>query len=589
MPGLRATEEQRVAVEKFRAGTPLKIAAFAGAGKTTTLRMLAESRRSRGAYLAFNKSIATEAKEKFPNSVDCRTTHSIAFRAIMPSYGSMPKMTKSMLAKQLSEVAGYKPRSFQGAIRLNGVHQAHLVLGTVRQFCQSADPAFALSHVPTYGRLLGASDEVVAEVRNWAVAEGRELWSRMTDRRDDVPLGHDGYLKLWALGRPQLPAEYVLLDEAQDTNAVVLGVLREQRGQIVYVGDRHQQIYEWRGAINAMELVQGCDEAALTQSFRFGPEIAQAASNVLATLGEMRTIRGNPAVKSAIVPYGTARTVLARTNATVILQVLEAINAGQRPAVVGGTKELKRLLSDVYELKAGKPGVCPEFFGFEKWAEVVEFADTEEGESIRMFVQLVEQHGEGKLWAAVSSAEDDEAAADVILSTAHKAKGREWDSVRLAPDFANSRLGSHPDAPSEVRLFYVAMTRAKKTLIVAPEVLHTFATDAWKTKEPEKAKPRAQPRRTAPRPAPPPQPAPAAEQPAAAQQHPRPVREIEAPGARARHPGAAPASPRRPVQTPRTPQRQQEPARPEAASTAPPRQRPPERPGLWGRIARLFT
>jgi ABC-type transport system involved in cytochrome c biogenesis ATPase subunit len=77
------TEEQQVAVNKFLTGRPLKIAAFAGAGKTTTLRMLAEATRSRGVYLAFNKSIATEAKEKFPRSVDCRTTHAIAFRAVM--------------------------------------------------------------------------------------------------------------------------------------------------------------------------------------------------------------------------------------------------------------------------------------------------------------------------------------------------------------------------------------------------------------------------------------------------------------------------------------------------------------------------
>jgi hypothetical protein len=66
---------------------------------------------------------------------------------------------------------------------------------------------------------------------------------------------------------------------------------------------------------------------------------------------------------------------------------------GQKPCVCGGTQELKRLLSDVYELKAGRPGVCPEFFGFQKWTEVVEFAESEEGQGLRTFVQLVEQHG----------------------------------------------------------------------------------------------------------------------------------------------------------------------------------------------------
>jgi hypothetical protein len=77
----------------------------------------------------------------------------------------------------------------------------------------------------------------------------------------------------------------------------------------------------------------------------------------------------------------------------------------------------------------------------------------------------------------------------VILSTAHKAKGREWDSVRLASDFASARLAQNPDAPSEVRLFYVAMTRARTTLVVEPSLLALFCTDAWKTKESQPRRP----------------------------------------------------------------------------------------------------
>src|SRR5262249_52343425 len=150
----------------------------------------------------------------------------------------------------------------------------------------------------------------------------------------------------------------------------------------------------------------------------------------------------------------------------------------------------------VYELKAGKPALSPEFFGFQQWKEVVEFSETEEGGSLRTFVQLVEQHGEAKLWAAVKKAVAKEEDADVILSTAHKAKGREWNSVRLAGDLGSSR-GSAPIAASTFRLFYVAMTRAKERLIVDPEVLRTFTTDAWKTRRgPEQGRepPRQQPR-----------------------------------------------------------------------------------------------
>ena len=479
---VQPTEEQQAAVDKFLTGRPLKITAFAGSGKTATLRMLAEASSRRGIYLAFNKAVAVEASATFPRSANCQTTHAIAFKAMITRYRSAAKMVDALHAKQLAALSFQTDRIFSKDIRLDGVQQAYLVLGTVRQFCQSNDPAIGLEHVPHYARLLGIRKDIVADIREWAVVEANALWRRMIDRRDDMPLGHNGYLKLWALAGPMLNTDYILLDEAQDTNPVVLGVLAGQQAQAVYVGDPHQQIYEWRGAVNAMNRIPGCEETALTQSFRFGEAIAAEASRLLATLGEHRQVRGNPATTSSIAASGTAEAVLARTNATVILEILEATAVGQRPYVCGGTEAIKRLLSDVYELKAGRPALSPEFFGFQNWAEVVEFANCEEGQDLRTFVQLVQQQGEGKLWSAVNRAVANEDHADVVLSTAHKAKGREWNTVRLADDFISTRLGPDPEAAAEARLFYVAMTRAKKLLIVSPDLLRTFTTDAWKTK-----------------------------------------------------------------------------------------------------------
>ena len=477
---VQPTDEQERAIEKFRTRRPLKIAAFAGTGKTSTLSFMARSRRSSGLYLAFNKAIATEAKEKFPRTVDCRTTHSLAYRSVVSSYRSGDKLSKTLYAPQFAAIERYPPRRFGQKLRLTGVQQAHLVLGTIKRFCQSADPDIVDAHVPRYGRLLSVSGTTLGEVRAWSVAQATALWRRMKDRNDELPMGHDGYLKLWALSGPRLNAEYVLLDEAQDTNQVVLGVLQRQNSQIVYVGDKHQQIYEWRGAVNAMEQVAGCDETSLTRSFRFGELIAEAASRVLGRLGESQRLRGNPMVRSSIKDALTpTRAVLARTNANVIVEVLEAVRAGRKPCIVGGTGELTRLLSDVYELKDEKPASSPEFFGFASWREVVAFADSEEGESIKSFVQLVEQHGENKLWPAVKGAHEDEKSADVVLSTAHKAKGREWDSVRLTGDFASSRADADPaEDQAETRLFYVAMTHAKSVLAVDPTVLTHFTTEA---------------------------------------------------------------------------------------------------------------
>ena|ERR1700730_9625263 len=107
------TEEQLVARDKFLTGRPLKITAFAGAGKTTTLTLLAQSRRTRGAYLAFNKSIADETKTKFPQTVDCRTTHSIAWHAVKSSHRfSTGKMKETLHAKQLADTMNFPDRVF---------------------------------------------------------------------------------------------------------------------------------------------------------------------------------------------------------------------------------------------------------------------------------------------------------------------------------------------------------------------------------------------------------------------------------------------------------------------------------------------
>jgi superfamily I DNA/RNA helicase len=64
----------------------------------------------------------------------------------------------------------------------------------------------------------------------------------------------------------------------------------------------------------------------------------------------------------------------------------------------------------------------------------------------------------------------DEERSDLIISTAHKAKGREWSTVRLMDDFLRSQSKKQtPDKaqyanghdPAEVRLFYVCLDPRK--------------------------------------------------------------------------------------------------------------------------------
>jgi AAA domain/UvrD-like helicase C-terminal domain len=480
MPGLKPTAEQDQAVALFHSKGSLKINAFAGTGKTTTLSMIAKSTPRRGIYLAFNKAIAEDAKRAFPDTVSCSTIHSLAFRATPSAYKHGDKMTRTVNANALAELLELKEWRLDRDHKLTPRSQGFLILQTLRRFMQSAALAPEGSHVPRYGRLMTAPEAVLAAVQKFTLDCAQYVWTRMQDAKDDMALGHDGYLKLWALSRPQIAAEFILLDEAQDTNPVVLDVLRAQPAQMVYVGDKYQQIYEWRGAINAMENID-CDHTSyLTGSFRFGDTIARVASAILARLGEKQRIVGNAAVRSRI---GGAKpdAILARTNASAVTAIIEALDAGRRPHLVGRNKEeIMQMLRGVQDLKRGEPSIFPEFFGFANWNEVVEFARSGEGEHLLTFVNLVEARGERQLmWALGRTVVEDNS--DLIISTAHQAKGREWKTVRLMDDFLKSKptkiQGGNGLDEAEIRLFYVAFTRAREAIEVNPELLSMFGLD----------------------------------------------------------------------------------------------------------------
>jgi ATP-dependent exoDNAse (exonuclease V) beta subunit len=132
------------------------------------------------------------------------------------------------------------------------------------------------------------------------------------------------------------------------------------------------------------------------------------------------------------------------------------------------------MLEDVSKLKCSIPVASPEFFGFEDWDEVVDFAKSDEGESLRSFVNIVLAYGESTLIHKLRSVSREEAGADLIVSTGHKAKGREWDSVTLFSDFEPRLNKENPPKQvlnqEEARLLYVAATRARRLLVVPPRL-----------------------------------------------------------------------------------------------------------------------
>ena len=77
--------------------------AFAGAGKTTALRLLAEADPSPALYLAYNKAAQLQARARFPAHVACRTVHSLAYRATR-MFEQQHRLERRLAAREVAEL-----------------------------------------------------------------------------------------------------------------------------------------------------------------------------------------------------------------------------------------------------------------------------------------------------------------------------------------------------------------------------------------------------------------------------------------------------------------------------------------------------
>jgi hypothetical protein len=104
---------------------------------------------------------------------------------------------------------------------------------------------------------------------------------------------------------------------------------------------------------------------------------------------------------------------------------------------------------------------------FSTWSQVVDYANQDPyGSDLAVAVKLIERLGPDAVIDAVGGAVP-EGRAEVVVSTVHRAKGREWARVRGGSDFpppAASRDTDGSIAAPEAMLGYVAVTRAKLVL-----------------------------------------------------------------------------------------------------------------------------
>jgi ATP-dependent exoDNAse (exonuclease V) beta subunit len=327
------------------------------------------------------------------------------------------------------------------------------------------------------------------------------IYQKMRDK--ELQATHSFYLKEFhlnlAYGKLRLNYDLVLLDEAQDTNPVTFAIFNLLKAdKKIAVGDRHQQIYAFRGAVNALRNFKG-ESFYLTNSFRFNEKIAKNATYFLNVWkGENKEVKGLNKDNKI-----NTKAIISRTNSYLIETVVSLLKDDEKFKFVREPYNVFGLALNLLRLK-NKEQLDKSFKYLEKlnYDELLDMSENEDFNDYEMktALNIVEKYNKALIGYYVKAKEffnDSNLKPKYYLTTAHTSKGLEWDEVTLLEDFnllylkvaklmkernvkeepyyfikalSNNAYQGLADLENEVNLFYVAYTRGKVKAINKSDV-----------------------------------------------------------------------------------------------------------------------
>ncbi len=397
---INPTLEQRAVLDAIMTGKNVVVRALAGTGKTSTLklaanRILLQKPDAKITYIAFNKSVQKEAAKEFPENTDARTDGSLAYWNIPKDILNKHKSEedkKKVLRNQpdIAKHLGIEPTtvSVKGTeVTLSSNDIPKLIRQAVTNYTVSEDDKVTIKHFA--GMNLDTVPPTFIDYAN-------RMWEDIASPTGLLNVSPSDRNKIWALSKPDFSKglygedglrkiDTVFFDEAQDINPVMAKILRDQAGngvQIVYVGDSNQAIYGFRGAIDELDNVKAEYDLPITETFRFGEEIASIANRFLTKIGSKNKVKGLKGKKGEIVDsMSDATAIITRTNGGGISAMLEMLQSEKIVGVDEKTvKDMQKLLKDISWLKrAGGPSGTSvrrdphdELASFNNWLEVEE-------------------------------------------------------------------------------------------------------------------------------------------------------------------------------------------------------------------------
>jgi hypothetical protein len=212
----------------FQPNEIVGIKSVAGSGKTTTLLELAKIHADKKIlYLAFNKALITEIKEKIQKQA-IQNLYPSTFHSLI--HGACPKKG-DVVDLRPQNIHKYVPWLFDKPYKLKQYY-----VDLYKKFCRStieSPHAFCKSY---YGE-----DKPMLHT----------LWSN-TELVTFDSLLKQSLVHRWLKGYIDATYDMIMIDETQDFDALMLQMLlNDTTIPKLFVGDPKQSIYQWRGCINA--------------------------------------------------------------------------------------------------------------------------------------------------------------------------------------------------------------------------------------------------------------------------------------------------------------------------------------------------
>jgi DNA helicase II / ATP-dependent DNA helicase PcrA len=461
------------------------IRAAAGAAKSTTLKMIAETlpRSLDIMYATFDKRSTETAKGNFPPNVTISTFHSYGFRQVKNHFpGKSPRLNENKMKDLITAAIRDYSKNDRDLV-YKSIGDLLRIIGTAKNLLLSNSevPPDWNSIADDLGIVLNGENDFFESILSSAWKQSIQIAASQIDFDDMIFLPAAGIVSI------NERHDLLLCDESQDLNACQIILAKNAGTRAIIVGDENQAIYLFRGAASdSMQKLQDHFNATplpLSICYRCSLEVIDFINRTLPEIPILpfeKNQRGSVQrdIKRAhvIANAKAGDFILCRINAPLARLCFDFIRAG-KPAIILGRKIGEGLITMLSKSSQRAQSndldiILPELrdyvtaqsirltergkisaaeYMLDQYNTIFEISDN--CASLTDIIRVIEN---------LFSDNNEENA--VILSTVHKAKGQEAENVYiLQPEYMPLSTG---DQQEESNIMYVAFSRAKVNLFI---------------------------------------------------------------------------------------------------------------------------